>query len=174
MERLVAWIDKSNDAFGTLAGWLTVALVLNVTFDVITRYIFNFSIVGSQEMEWHIYSLIFLLGIGWALKEDRHVRVDIFYTNQSPKVKAVINIIGSIIFLLPFSILGFVSTLPYVGTSFRNGETSNDPGGLPYRWIIKGAVLVGFTLLFIQAIAELIKAIRYVRGSYPEYERIVG
>lgn len=170
MERLVAGIDKVNDAVGTFAGWLTAFLVLNVTFDVITRYIFNFSIVASQELEWHVYSLTFLLGMGWGLKEDRHVRVDIFYTNQSPRVKAWINLIGSFIFLLPFSILGFMSTLPYVETSFRNGEISNDPGGLPYRWLIKGAVLVGFVLLFIQAIAEVIKAIRYLRGSYPELE----
>jgi TRAP-type mannitol/chloroaromatic compound transport system permease small subunit len=174
VQRVVAVIDRINDAFGTLAGWLTVVLVLNVTFDVITRYVFNFSIVGSQEMEWHIYSLIFLLGIGWGLKEERHVRVDIFYTNQSPRVKAWINVIGSIIFLLPFSILGIYTTLPYVQTSFRNAETSNDPGGLPYRWIIKGAIVLGFILLLLQAIAELTKAIRYLRGMYPEYEEKVA
>lgn len=174
MQRLSLVIDKINDAFGTVAGWLTLFLVLNVTFDVITRYIFNFSIVGSQELEWHVYSLIFLLGTGWALKEERHVRVDIFYTNQPPKVKAWINTMGTIIFLLPFSILGFYATLPYVKASFINGEISNDPGGLRYRWIIKGAVLIGFALLFLQGISELIKSVRYLRGRYPEYAEKLG
>lgn len=174
MQRVAAVIDRINDAFGTLAGWLTVFLVLNVTFDVVTRYIFNFSIVGSQELEWHIYSLIFLLGTGWALKDERHVRVDIFYTAQPPKVKAWINVVGTIIFLLPFSILGFMSDLPYVEASFRSGEGSNDPGGLPYRWVIKAAVLVGFTLLFLQGISELIKAVRFLRGKYPEYAEKLG
>lgn len=172
--RVVAVIDRINDAFGKLAGWLTAFLVLIVMFDVVTRYVFNFSIVASQEGEWHVYSLVFLLGAGWALKEDRHVRVDVFYTKQSPRVKAWINIVGSFIFLLPFSILGFYATVPYVKASFKVRETSPDPGGLPGRWLIKGAILVGFALLFIQAISEIIKAIQFVRGKNPAYGERLG
>jgi TRAP-type mannitol/chloroaromatic compound transport system permease small subunit len=172
--RVSAVIDRINDGFGTVAKWLTLVLVLNVTFDVVTRYIFNFSIVASQEMEWHVYSLIFLLGAAWALKEERHVRVDILYTSRPPKVKAWINIIGTVFFLLPFSVLGMYATLPYVRASFRNGEISNDPGGLPYRWFIKGAVVLGFLLIFLQGIAELIKAVQFVRDRNPEYAEKIG
>ncbi|NIA25949.1 MAG: TRAP transporter small permease subunit [Gammaproteobacteria bacterium] len=156
------------------AGWLTAVLVLVVVFDVVTRYVFNFSIVAMQEGEWHVYSLIFLLGAGWALKEDRHVRVDIFYTNQSPRVKAWINIIGTLIFLLPFSALAFFSSVPYFEASLRTHEGSPDPGGLPGRWVLKGAILLGFLLLFLQGIAELIKAARFLAGKNPEYAEKVG
>ncbi|MFA0963878.1 TRAP transporter small permease subunit [Roseivirga sp. BDSF3-8] len=157
LQKIVMGIDHFTEFAGKLVSWVTVLLVLVVFYDVVTRYFFNYTTVATIELEWHLFSLIFLLGAGYALKHDRHVRVDVFYTRFSEKKKAMINLTGSLLFLIPFCAIVIYAALPFVQNSYSISETSPDPGGLPGRFVIKGAIVIGFSLLLIQAIGELLR-----------------
>ena len=145
-----------NEWVGKIAAWLTTLLVILVCFDVTVRYIFSDTAAWIMELEWHLFALIFLLGAGYALKHDRHVRVDLFYSNFSEKDKAITNIVGSLVFLIPWCILIIVFSFQYGLESFKINEGSPDPGGLPARYLIKFAIPLGMTLLLFQALSLLI------------------
>lgn len=147
-------IDALNEKIGRWTAWLTTTLVLVVCYDVVTRYFLKDSSVAVQELEWHLFALIFLLAAAYTLKDDRHVRVDVFYANFSPCRKAWINLLGSLLFLIPFAIVCIVSSQDFVINSFITGETSPDPGGLPARYLLKAAIPVAFLLVLLQGLAE--------------------
>ncbi|MEZ5059746.1 MAG: TRAP transporter small permease subunit [Saprospiraceae bacterium] len=151
-------LEKTNVVIGKAVSWLTLVLVLLFTYDVLTRYFFNFTKVWVSEMEWHLYALIFLLAAGYTLKEDRHVRVDLWYAKQTEIKKAWVNLIGGILFLLPWCSIIIWTSLDYASTSFLQNEGSPNPGGLPYRFIIKGAITVGFILVLLQGMAQIIQS----------------
>jgi len=165
MKELIRLIDTLNDRVGKTVSWLTTILVWVICFDVLLRYLFNVSFAGLFEMEWHIFSLIFLLGAAYTLKDDKHVRVDVFYSRFSEKGKAWVNLIGSLIFLIPFCIVVISSSIPFVWNSFTIMEGSPDPGGLPFRFIVKSAIPIGFSLLLLQAIAFSLKSILTIQGK---------
>jgi TRAP-type mannitol/chloroaromatic compound transport system permease small subunit len=123
------------------------------------RYSFHQGSVALQELEWHLFALIFLLGSAYTLKHNNHVRVDILYQSQylSNKHRAMINILGIILFLIPFCVLILITTWPFVENAYYYLEGSPDPGGLPYRYLLKGSILVAFTLLILQGVAELLR-----------------
>ncbi len=99
------YIEKTTAFFGKIAAFLVIALTLLIVYDASMRYLFHSGSVALQELEWHIYDLIFLLGLSYTLKHDKHVRVDIFYTHFSKKTKAIINILSQIFLILPFVVL---------------------------------------------------------------------
>ncbi len=145
---------------------LTVVLLLmtlNVFYDVIMRYFFHNSSVGMQEMEWHLFSIIVLFGISLALLEDGHVRVDFLYHHYRPATRAMINIIGSIFLLLPLALLIFFGSFEFVKDAYQIGEISEDPGGLPYRWLIKAMIPLSFGLLIFTAVGYIVKNINIYR-----------
>jgi len=154
----INFIDKLNEKVGSLTSWLTVLLVLVVSYDVVVRYIFGESSVGLQEFEWHLFALIFLLAAAYTLKIDDHVRVDVFYTKFSPKKQALVNLLGSLLFLIPFCLLVIYSSQEFVSLSFRMGETSPDAGGLPARYILKAFMPISFFLLLLQGISLALKS----------------
>jgi TRAP-type mannitol/chloroaromatic compound transport system permease small subunit len=123
------------------------------------RYSFHQGSVALQELEWHLFALIFLLGSAYTLKHNNHVRVDILYQSQylSNKHRAMINILGILLFLIPFCVLILITTWPFVENAYYYLEGSPDPGGLPYRYLLKGSILVAFTLLILQGVAELLR-----------------
>ena len=164
--------DKINEFFGFISNWLTTLLVIIVCYDVFNRYLFGHTNPAMYELEWHIYALIFLLGAGYAFKYDKHVRVDITYARFSPKVKAWVNLIGTIIFLLPFCVLIVYATKNWVYQSWLIRETSPDPGGLPMRYLLKACVPFCFILLFIQGISELLKAAFFLFGSKEDIKEL--
>ncbi len=149
-------INLINEQIGKAASWLTTLLVILVCFDVTVRYIFNDTAAWIMELEWHLFALIFLLGAGYALKHNRHVRVDLFYSNFSERDKALTNLIGSIIFLIPWCILIIMFSFNYGLESWNLQEGSPDPGGLPARYLIKFSVTIGMLLLMLQGISVLI------------------
>ena len=157
-------LDRLVKSVGILTSWLTICLVLVIVIDVFFRYVFSLTTSASFELEWHFFALIFLLGAGWTLQEDRHVRVDVFYQRCSEKGKAWINLIGTCTLLLPFCIVTFVESLSFVRASFEVGETSPDPGGLPFRYLIKAAIPAGLLLLGLQGISEALKSVRKIVG----------
>ena len=150
-------LKKIISKTGKISSWFSLALVLLISTDVLLRYIFNFSTAALYEMEWHLFAIIFLLASPYTLQKNKHVRVDVFYNNFSKRKKNIIDLIGNIIFLIPFSFIIFYTSLPFVEDSYSILESSPDPGGLPYRFIIKSIIPIAFFLLMIQGILNTIK-----------------
>ena len=161
-------VSALNEFAGYICAWLTTGLMLVVCFDVTTRYVFNYSLVWVQELQWHLFAIIFLLGAGWTLAHDRHVRVDVFFSNMSPRWKAIINLLGTWVFLIPFCIIGFWFSQKYTMASFGMGEGSPNPGGLPARYLLKAAIPTSFALLFLQGLVMTQDNIQFLRGKGPD------
>ena len=164
LEKFVNWIDGMSDIIGRLVGWLTTSMVLIVFYDTVMRYAFHKGNVALQEMEWHLFSIVFLIGAAYTLKEDGHVRVDIIFMNLSEKTKAWIDFLGVFLFLIPFSIIVILSTQGFIANSFAVREISPDPGGLPARYLLKAMIPAGFVLLIIQGLSEAGKKLMIIRG----------
>lgn len=158
-------IDRSNELVGRVVSWVSLLLVLVVFVDVVMRYAFRISFVFTQELEWHLFAFIFLIGAGYTLLHDGHVRVDIIYQRLGPKGKAWINLIGVIFFLIPGCLLVISTSWKFVGNAFSIMEGSPDPGGIPYRFIVKGTMTVGYILLLLQGISMGLHALLQVLGS---------
>ncbi len=163
-------IDKLNTWVGHGVAWVAFLLVLVVFIDVVMRYIFKMSFVFVQELEWHLFAFIFLIGAGNTLLKDGHVRVDIIYQRLSPKAKAWINMIGVIFFLIPGCYLIISTSSKFVYHSWSVMEVSPDPGGIPYRFVLKSCIPVGFILILLQGISLGIKSFLTITGKNPETE----
>ena len=159
LHSIIRFAEKVNELAGKNVAWLTTVLVLLVCFDVIRRSLINDTEAWIMELEWHLFALIFLLGAGYALKHDRHVRVDLFYSNFSKRDQAWVNLLGTLLFLIPWCIVIIVMSWQYAGEAWAIREGSPDPGGLPARYLIKLAIPVGMSLLLLQGLAELSKAL---------------
>jgi TRAP-type mannitol/chloroaromatic compound transport system permease small subunit len=167
--KLMRWIDALNERIGRSASWLVLAMVLIGAYNAVARYVgryigFNLSSNAYLEMQWYLFSLVFLLGAAYTLKRNEHVRVDVLYGRLSRRMRAWIDAIGMVVFLLPFSVFCLIVSWPSVRNSWQVLEGSPDPGGLP-RYPIKSVILVAFVLLILQGIAELIRRIRILRGD---------
>lgn len=158
--------DKVADFIGNLTGVLMLIMMLNVFYDVIMRYFFNTGSIAMQEMEWHFFSVIILLGVSYALKEDGHVRVDVIYDSLPVKKQAIINIIGTFVFLIPFALLIAFGSLGFVEEAIQTAEISGDPGGLTHRWIIKAFVPGSMFLLVFTAVGFIAKNINLYRDAH--------
>lgn len=158
-------LAKVIDTIGYVIGFLLIAMILNVAYDVFMRYVFHNSSIAMQEMEWHLFAMVILFGMGYALKENAHVRVDFLYDRVSKKRQALINIIGTVLFLFPFTMLIIYGAYDFVADSYEYSEISEDPGGLHYRWLIKGMIPLGFCFLFVSAIYYLIENILIYKGE---------
>ncbi len=165
MNSVEHFIDKTLDYLAKVLGICLVLMVLNVSFDVMMRYVFHNSSVGMQEMEWHLFAVIFLFGIAVSLKEEGHVRVDFLYDNFSQRKKALINIFGTFFFLMPLALLICFGSFSYVHDAFVTAEISEDPGGLPFRWLIKSMIPLSFGFLFLSGIGYIMKNIRLYREA---------
>lgn len=138
-------------------------MILNVLFDVFMRYFFQNSSVAMQELEWHLFSVIILFGLGFALKEEAHVRVDFLYEKFSKKTKAYINILGVLFFLIPFALLIIFGSYEYVTDSYAYNEISENPGGLTHRWIIKSMIPLSFVFLIFCGISTVLKNVIIIK-----------
>jgi len=152
-------IDNWIDRMGRALSWVTTILMLVICFDVIQRYFFNQSQTWLLELEWHLFSLIFLLGASYALLHDKHVRVDVFYERFSQNWRDWINIIGVILFLVPWVVIVITHGTDYMLNSFSFKEGSPQPNGLPARYIIKSAIVIGFVLLGIQGLSIFVRTV---------------
>jgi len=152
-------IDKFTERTGQCISWLVILLVLLVGYDVSMRYLFQSGSIGIQELEWHLFSIIFLIGAAYTLKHDEHVRLDILYHSKflNDRHRAWIDAFGALFILIPFCLLIIISAWPFLSQAYIHNEASPDPGGLPSRWLIKSMIPSGFVLLLLQGIAESIK-----------------
>ena len=162
--KLERWINRLSEILGRIAGLLLLLLVLNVFYDVVARYIFNSVSIGMQELEWHLYATMFLLGVPYAITRDGHVRVDIIYERLSLKRKALIDLVGSITLLLPFALMVSWCGIDFTWQAYDIGEGSGDPGGLPYRWVIKSMIPFAFLAIVIAATGTILKSINILRS----------
>ncbi|MBE8189389.1 MAG: TRAP transporter small permease subunit [Candidatus Thioglobus sp.] len=143
---------------------LLLLTILNVFVDVLLRYAFNDSSIALQELEWHLFSSMFLLGIAYTLQNDGHVRVDIFYAKFSPKKQALINLIGLLIFILPLSLLVSYYGFDFAYQAFLLNEQSGDPGGLTQRFLIKSMIPISFILIIVSGVI-------FAQNNYREFKR---
>ncbi|MGW8302198.1 MAG: TRAP transporter small permease subunit, partial [Desulfobacterales bacterium] len=164
LKRLSAWIDALNQWVGQGVAWITLGLVLVVFVDVVMRYLFNTSFVFTQELEWHLFGFIFLMGAGSTLLHDGHVRVDIIYQRVGLKPRAWINLCGVILFLIPGCIMVITTSFKFALNAFAIMEGSPDPGGIPFRYVIKSCIPVGFILLLLQGISLGIHSVMQILG----------
>ena len=157
LESLIRWI-------GYIAAAALVALTLLVVYDALMRYLFQSGSIALQELEWHLFDVVIMLGIAYTLQRASHVRVDIFYDRYTERTRHIVNIIGALFFILPFSLLIIYVGFDFVLISFEQMEASSDPGGLPYRFVVKSLMPLSFLLLIIQTVNEIYKELRLLRG----------
>ncbi len=172
MDRWLRWaryIDDLNDWIGRLLYWLTLGMVGVGAFNAIARYLDKYTGLGLSsnlwiEMQWYLFSLVFLLGAAYTLQYDDHVRVDVLYSQLSRRGQAWVNILGTVLFLLPFCGVVLWVSIPFVGNSWAILEGSPDPGGLP-RYPIKTVIPLALVLVMAQGVALLIRETAVLRGE---------
>lgn len=157
MKSLIQYIEKVVEGFGGLARLCVLALVLLVATNVILRYLFSIGPVSLQELEWHLISPIALFGLSYSMKHRADVRVDIFYDKFTARKQGVIDLITAIATIAIGVYITWLG-IKYVGQSYRIQEGSPDPGGLPMRYLLKAFIPLGFGLLVIQGVADILRA----------------
>jgi TRAP-type mannitol/chloroaromatic compound transport system permease small subunit len=160
LDKITSGIDRVNRVLGEAVAWLTLAMVLLTTADVIMRYLFHTGAVWVQELEWHLFGVVFLMAAGYALLTDAHVRVDILYARLSPRGKAWVDLFGTLLLLFPVCALVLWSSQKFVLNSWGFREGSPDPGGLPARYLIKAVIPAGFVFVMLQGVSELLKNVK--------------
>ena len=149
-------IDRLIRFIGNFSAVILVLLILLVVYDALMRYLFHSGSIALQELEWHLFDVIILFGIAYTLQRSAHVRVDIFYEHFSIKTQAVVNMISAIFFIAPLSFLIIYVGFEFVSLSFVQQEASSNPGGLPYRFIVKSFMPIAFVLLLLQTGREIV------------------
>ncbi len=165
MKKTFSFLELSVRWVGYLAGVTLTALILLVVYDALMRYLFQSGSIALQELEWHLFDVVIMFGIAYTLQRASHVRVDIFYDRYSARTRHIVNIIGALFFILPFSLLIIYVGFDFVLLSFEQMEASSDPGGLPYRFIVKSLMPVAFVLLIVQSLSEVYNEFRLLRGE---------
>lgn len=179
---LARGIDTMNEWIGRIIYWLTLVMVLVGVYNASVRYLGsylgrNLSSNAYLELQWYLFGAVFMLGAAYTLRHNVHVRVDIFYSSLSRKGKAWVDLLGALLFLLPFCAMVLWLSLNWVEFSWKIHEVSSNPGGLP-RYPIKTVIPVAFVLLILQGISQLIKSIAVIRGDlsemYPSHDEVEG
>jgi TRAP-type mannitol/chloroaromatic compound transport system permease small subunit len=165
------WWERISEWTGKAAAWASLGMILLGAYNAIVRYLGRFT--GAQlasntliEAQWYLFSVLFLLGAAWTLKEDAHVRVDVFYGRLGERGKAWVDLLGTLFFLLPFCAFGIYTSWAPVAEAWRTLEVSPDPGGLP-RYPIKTLLPVAFALLILQGLVIAAKKVQVLRGRSP-------
>lgn len=165
-ERWARDLDAVVEVSGRAASWTGLALVLVMAANVIVRYVFRTGSVGMQELEWHLMAPLSLLCAAYAIKHEGHIQVDILYGRLPQRAKEAVGLFSALSALALCVILVWIS-IPYVLQSWRIGEGSPDPGGLPHRWLLKAMIPAGFLLLGLQSLASVLRAlIPFVGGPH--------
>ncbi len=165
MKKILTILEAINEKAGILFSWSTLLMVILICTEVVLRYVFNKSLIWMVELEIYLFAFSFLLASGYAFKHDKHVRVDLFYSNYSPQKQAYVNLFGGIFFLIPWCIISIVGCLKYANISWRIGEVSQQAGGLPMVYLLKYSIALGFVLLLIQAVASVVKSLLIIQGK---------
>lgn len=160
-------IDAFNLRLGKAVSWLILVMVLISATNATVRKVFDTSSNAWLELQWVLFSVVFLLCAPWTLLANEHIRIDIVNNLFPKRVRNIIDVVGHALFLLPLTLLMIVTGLPFFLRSYEINEQSMNAGGLP-QWPAKSLVLVGFSVLFIQGISELVKRVAIMRGLIPD------
>ena len=161
-------IDAVTTLLGRLCWWVTLGMILVGLLNVVTRYVgrtFGLSLGGTQYivLQTYAFDFVFLMAAAYVLRRDGHVRVDIIFSTLSARAKAVIDVLGTLLFLIPFCVLGIHFSRGYIATSWRQGEVNLAGGGIPV-YPVKTLIIVAFALLIAQGVSELIKNLAFLSG----------
>ncbi len=160
-------IDRITDLTGRIVSWLCLVMVVMTVVVVVLRYYFQSGSIALQESITYLHGLVFMLGIAFTLQRGGHVRVDIFYRSFSPRRKALVDLIGGLVFLLPVSLLIFAFSWDYVAASWAIGETSEERSGIQGIYLLKTLLLLMPATLLLQGIAEILKSALVLMGKQP-------
>jgi len=160
-------IDRFNDRIGRLIRWLVLAAVLISAVNAILRKLFNIGSNAFLEIQWYLFAAVFLLGAGYAFLRNVHVRIDFISSKLSKRTNAIIDAAGIIVFLIPLCIILITLSWPLFYNAWVSGEMSQNAGGL-IRWPVYALIPLGFSILLMQALSELIKRIAFLRGLIAE------
>lgn len=166
-ERLCRYIDTANEMIGRGVSWLTLAMVLVAFAVVVQRYVFGVGSIMMQEAVTYMHGLVFMIGAGYTLLHDGHVRVDVFYREASPRYKAWVDLLGGVVFLLPVCAAIIVHSWGYVADSWAVSEGSKETSGLPGIFLLKTVIPVFAVLIGLQGISMIVKAGLILSGRLP-------
>lgn len=165
--RISVLVDSFNDMIGKLIRWLVLAAVLISAGNAIIRKLFNASSNAWLEIQWYLFAAVFLLGAGYAFLRNVHVRIDFISSKLSKRTNALIDTLGIVVFLIPLCLIMINLSWPLFSNAWHSGEMSQNAGGL-IRWPAYLLMPLGFAILLMQAISELIKRVAFLRGHIPE------
>ena len=158
-------VDPWLRRLGAASSWLWLVLLLVVVLNVLLRYAFGEGRIEFEELQWHLYAVGFLVALATGVEADVHVRVDVLAERFTPRTRAWVDLYGLLLLFLPFVALVLVYGVPFVLFSWRGAEVSAAPGGLPYRWAIKGALVAGFALLTLAGLSRLSRVAAFLFAS---------
>ena len=154
---MTRFIDALNDWTGRIVSWLATALVFLIVIDVVRRYAFGRGSAAMHELEFYFFSAIFTLGAAYAMYRKTHIRVDVFYSRWSSRTQAIIDIVFFFLLFLPFVAAVIWRSIPFWLWSIGIREASPSPGGLPYLYMLKGFLPIGFCLLLLQGVSQFLQ-----------------
>lgn len=157
-------IDGFVGIFHVVINWIWVVLVLLIVVNVLLRYYFGTNLIWLEEMQWHLYSVGWMIGLAYALQLDGHVRVDVVAENFPPRPRAWIELLGLLLLVLPLCAIILYWAWPFVTRAYQINEISAAPGGLHYRWAIKAVILVAFALVALAALSRLLRVSAFLFG----------
>jgi TRAP-type mannitol/chloroaromatic compound transport system permease small subunit len=158
-------IEWVLDAVGSLVNWIWILLVLVILANVIMRYALSSNYVWVEEIQWHMYAVGFMLGIGYAIVHDTHVRVDVLAGGLRPRTRAIIEALGIILLIFPLVYLLISYAIPFVERAWTRNEVSSAPGGLTNRWAIKSVIIIAFGYMGLAAFARLLRVLAFLFGT---------
>ena len=161
--RLRARIDRLTDLVGEWTSWVALVIVVLMATNVILRYLFSAGSVWAQELEWHLLVPLILFGMSYAQRHGEHVRVDIFYAKYSERTKTLVDLLSALL-AIALSVIIIWLSLHYVEQAYVISEGSPDPGGIPYRFVVKALIPVGFGLLLLQSLANALGCVERLKS----------
>ena len=165
--KLSALIDRINELVGKLVMWLVLAAVAISAGNATLRKAFNIGSNAWLEIQWYLFAAVFMLGVGYVMLKNAHVRIDFISSKLSKRTNAIIDAVGIVVFTIPLALIMISLGWPVFMRAFDSGEMSQNAGGL-IRWPVWALLPLGFTILLAQATSELIKRIAFIRGHTPE------
>jgi len=156
-------IERFTDLTGRATSWLVLVIVVLMATNVLLRYMFSYGTVWAQELEWHLLAPLILFGMSYALLHGEHVRVDVLYAQFSPRKKLYVDLLSAALSIAISLIIIWLS-MKYLQQSWVIGEQSSDPGGLPYRWLLKALIPLGFLFLILQSLAIALGALEKLKA----------
>jgi len=155
-------LDRFIAGVGETAAWLNVVLVVVIITQVVLRYVFSKGLVRLEELQWHLYAVGIMIGLSYCATGDTHIRLDLLHHRFSRRRKEVVDLLGTVFLLMPMVIIILMHSWPFVAESFRIKEASDSVVGLPYRWVVKSFLLIGFGLLGLAGVSRLIRAVVFL------------